>query len=408
LTNALRPWDAFDDLVAGLARLQEQAQAAAARSVDEILTARSWLIGAWLIAYEQDGADRARYGDRLLASLAEEFRRRGVKGLSESSLKNCRQIAIIWPMLGIRQTLSGELVPLLPRPADVALSWQDDAWMDRLRRELSFSHLLELSRVDKPIARAFYEVEAIKNGWGVRELRRQRDSMLFERVGLSRDKGALVELAASGRIAERPAISIRDPYILEFAGLEGRAPKSEAELEGALVDHLEAFLLELGRDFCFMGRQFRITVGGRHHFIDLLFYQRRLRCLVAIDLKLGTFGYEDAGQMNFYLNFLRENMALADENPPVGIILCADKDVAEVHYATGSLDQQVFVSRYLVALPKEEELRKWLLEEQDTLTRILEETGRSREPSGSTPAKPVRPTKKPPTKKLPTKKPRKK
>ena len=154
--------------------------------------------------------------------------------------------------------------------------------------------------------------------------------------------------------------------------------------------------------------QFRITVGGRHHFIDLLFYQRRLRCLVAIDLKLGTFGYEDAGQMNFYLNFLRENMALADENPPVGIILCADKDVAEVHYATGSLDQQVFVSRYLVALPKEEELRKWLLEEQDTLTRILEETGRSREPSGSTPAKPVRPTKKPPTTKPPTKKSRKK
>lgn len=148
----------------GVPDRREQAQAAAARSVDEILTARSWLIGAWLIAYEQDGADRARYGDRLLASLAEEFRRRGVKGLSESSLKNCRQIAIIWPMLGIRQTLSGELVPLLPRPADVALSWQDDAWMDRLRRELSFSHLLELSRVDKPIVRAFYEVEAIKNG----------------------------------------------------------------------------------------------------------------------------------------------------------------------------------------------------------------------------------------------------
>lgn len=378
MTRALRPWSAFDDLVVGLARLQEQAQAAAARSIDDILTARSWLTGAWLIAYEQEGADRARYGDQVLATLAEEFRRRGVRGLSASNLKNCRQIALTWPRLVIRQTLSGESVPLLPAPALPALPWQDDAWMERLRGELSFSHLLELSRIDQPLTRAFYELEAIKNGWTVRELRRQRDSMLFERVGLSRDKGAVLELATAGRVADKPSLSVRDPYILEFLGLEGRAPASEGELESALVNHLEAFLLELGRDFCFMGRQFRITVGGRHHFIDLLFYQRRLRCLVAIDLKLGTFGYEDAGQMNFYLNFLRENVALADENPPVGIVLCADKDAAEVHYATGSLDQQVFVSRYLVALPKEEELRRWLVEEQDALTRAFGSATESR------------------------------
>lgn len=382
MTPALRPWDTFDELVVGLARLQEQAEAEAARSVDEIVTARSWLVGTWLIAYEQHGADRARYGTRLLASLAEEFRNRRVKGLSESSLKNCRQIVLTWPRLGIRQTPSGELVPLLPSPGAVALPWQDDAWMDRLRRELSFSHLLELSRIDSPLARAFYELESIKNGWAVRELRRQRNSMLFERVGLSRDAGALSEMAATGRIAERPAISIRDPYILEFAGLEGRSPKSEDELEAALIAHLEAFLLELGNDFCFMGRQYRITVGGRHHFIDLLFYQRRLRCLVAIDLKLGTFGYEDAGQMNFYLNFLRENVSLPEENPPVGIVLCAEKDAAEVHYATGSLDQQVFVSRYLTALPREEELRKWLLDEQDALARVLAMAEISRRANG--------------------------
>lgn len=391
----LRPWAGFDSLVDGLERLHARAREAAVRSVDEILTLRNWLIGAWIVAYEQEGADRARYGEALIDALAAAFKARGVGGLGRSNLKNYRQIALTWPTLGIRQTsgesrlpsdirqtlsgewgvpghisqaLSAESIPALTTRGEL-LPWQDDAWMLRLRRELSFSHLLELSRAGDPLARAFYEVQALARRWSVRELKRQRDSMLFERVGLSRDREAVLALANEGRLLDTATANVRDPYVLEFLGLPERHAYSEADLEGALVDHLKEFLLELGGDFAFLGRQYRITVGGRHHFIDLLFFHRRLRCLVAIDLKIGAFGHEDAGQMSFYLNFLRENVSLADENPPVGIVLCADKDAEEVHYATGTLDHQVFVSRYLTRLPTEQQLRAWLAEERALLAR---------------------------------------
>jgi hypothetical protein len=200
--SELRPWSNFDRLVDELAALQSRARDAAARSVDEILTLRSWLIGVWIVAFEQDGADRARYGDDLLNALAAAFKRRGVAGLGASNLKNFRQLALTWPRLGIRQTASGESAPALPAmirqtvsagllpslPArSETLPWQDDAWHERLRRELSFSHLLELSRVQEPLARAFYEVQVLAHRWSVRELKRQRDSMLFERIGLSKD-----------------------------------------------------------------------------------------------------------------------------------------------------------------------------------------------------------------------------
>lgn len=391
-----RPWSDFDRLVTELTALQAAARDTAVRSVSEILTLRNWLIGTWIVAYEQDGADRARYGEGLIAAMAAELKHRGIPGLGVANLKNYRQVALTWPRLGlcqtpsgdwrlpleIRQTASGE--SMLPAPIwqtasaeslpeiqvhAGALPWQDDGWMERLRRELSFSHLLELSRVSEPVARAFYEVQALAHRWSVREFRRQRDSMLFERTGLSRDREAVLALAERGRLIESPTAIVRDPYVLEFLGLPERETYSERDLEAALIENLQAFLLELGGDFAFLARQYRIAVGGRHHFVDLLFYHRRLRCLIAVDLKIGRFGHEDAGQMNFYLNYLRENATIEDEAPPIGIILCADKDVEEVHYATGSLEQQVFVSRYLTRLPTEESLRAWLVEEREALAR---------------------------------------
>jgi predicted nuclease of restriction endonuclease-like (RecB) superfamily len=368
--SQLSPWSAFDALVDGLAELHTRSQQAATRAVDELLTVRSWLIGAWIIAYEQEGQDRAQYGERLIDSLADAFKAKGIKGLSARNLRNYRQIALTWPQLGIQQTLSAKSIPVLTSGAET-LHWQDSSWMARLRSELSLSHLLELARVEDLTARAFYELECLKNRWSVRELQRQRNAMLFERVGLSKDKDTVLVLAEKGRIVETPATILRDPYVLEFLGLEARAVYTESDLEKALVAHLQEFLLELGGDFAFLGQQYRITVGGRHHFIDLLFFHRRLRCLIAVDLKIGAFGYEDAGQMNFYLNFLRENVSLPDENPPVGIILCAEKDTSEVRYATGNLEESVFVSRYLTQLPNEAQLRQWLEEEREVLARQI-------------------------------------
>jgi predicted nuclease of restriction endonuclease-like (RecB) superfamily len=369
-----------------------------------MLTLRNWLVGAGIVEFEQNGEDRAAYGKALLPRLAEELRRSGRRGLGVSNLKNCRQVALAWPGLDIRQTMSGVFGdPAAPEsfrqtasgefpregqaaesiPAALAgwsfpsldqrfreaprLPWQNQDWFRRLFSALSFSHLLDLSRIEDPLKRAFYELECLRSGWSVRELKRQRDSLLYERTGLSRDKGAVLAIAREGRFVETPASVLRDPYVLEFLGLEERPAWTESELERALLDHLQQFLHELGHEFCFIGRQYRLTVGGRHHYLDLLFYHRGLRCLFAVDLKIGAFRHEDAGQMHFYLNYLAENLARADENPPVGLVLCTDKDVAEVHYATAGLPHSVFVSRYLVHLPSEEKLQRWLQEERALL-----------------------------------------
>ena len=374
MSDLIQPWADFGALTSGLLQLHGRAHHAALRSVDELLTLRNWLTGTWIVAYEQNGNDRAQYGAGLIDALAARFKEQGLRGFSTTNLRKYREIALAWPRLAIQRTLSVEL--LLPdgsalltpkEQEDSALAWQDDDWMTRLRTELSWSHFLELVRVPDATARAFYELETLKQHWSVRELRRQRESQLYERVGLSKNKDAVLALATEGTLTSTPDALVRDPYVLEFLRLPSRQTYSESELETALMDHLQSFLLELGGDFAFLGRQYRITVGGRHHFIDLLFFHRTLRCLVAVDLKIGSFGYEDAGQMNFYLNVLKEQVAHPDENAPIGIVLCADKDAAEVHYATGGLDQQIFVSRYLTSLPDPEVLKRWLLDEREAL-----------------------------------------
>ncbi len=416
----------LDLLAQAIGRIHTNAQARTGLAVNQVLNWRNWLIGAYIVEFEQGGEDRAEYGGKVMETLASRFRRKGFTGLSLSNLRNFRQVALSWPRLPIHQTLSGvfgqdihqtlsgksgclpenQLVSGLPEdgnrqtlsaescgmenshtPSDPSvlpelvhfpslqgktpdLPWRDSAWTARLFSSLSFSHLLELTRVDSPLKRGFYELECIKSGWSVRELMRQRDSMLYERAGLSKDPEAVMALAKEGRLVDSPETILRDPYVLEFTGLEKRTVYSESDLEKALLNDLEAFLLELGRDFCFVERQMRITVAGRHHYLDLLFFHRELRCLVAIDLKIGSFKHENAGQMNFYLNYLKGNTTKEGENPPVGILLCADKDTEEVHYATAGLDNTVFVSRYLVALPSEEQLKAFLRREQEIFSRM--------------------------------------
>lgn len=406
----------YDRLLDGIGYINASTQAAIARAVNQALTLRNWLVGAYIVEYEQSGENRAAYGEALLKGIAKDLAHRGYEGLSLSNLKNFRRFALMYPILAKSQTLSDLFLPLLsaalaksqtlsgespaagqPASSEAGLNqflsstaafslqfpslearieamhtfpWQDDRYYVHLLRTIAWSSLMELCRIEDPLKRAFYELECLKSGWSIRELKRQISSMLYERVGLSKDKNAVLALANEGRLIDTPAAILRDPYVLEFLGLKEQAVYTESELEQGLIDHLQQFIHELGRDFCFMERQFRITVANRHYFLDLLFYHRRLRCLVAIDLKLGEFKPEYAGQMNLYLNYLRHEVALPEENPPVGILLCSEKDAEEVHYATAGMDNQLFVSRYLVALPSEEKLKQWLRDEQERLQQI--------------------------------------
>ncbi len=396
----------FDTLIRAIGRLHNDAQRAAGHGLNQIMSFRNWLVGALIVEYEQGGEDRAAYGQGLIAELAGLLRQAEVRGFSPANLKNCRQVALAYPGLdlwrfqqsapiaaplleslssstgdegetsgelkpeartgdGIRQT-SGEspsaslrsvvstLFPSLrarARAGQGVVDWRDADWVTRLFRVLTFSHLLEMSRIDDELQRGFYEVHCLKERWSVRNLKRQRGSLLFERTGLSTDKAGLLELAREQVGTATSEAVLRDPYVLEFLEL-GAVPRfTESDLEQALLDHLQSFLLELGSDFCFVGRQFRITTASGHHYLDLLFFHRGLRCLVAIDLKVEPFRHEHAGQMNFYVNFLADQVTREDENPPIGVILCTDKDAAEVRYATAGIERAVFVSRYLAQLP---------------------------------------------------------
>lgn len=397
----------YDRLLAGIGYINRSSQVAVARAVNQTLTLRNWLVGAYIIEYEQNGVDRAAYGTQLIETLAKDLKQQGISGFAVSNLRNFRQFALAYPHLAqetilpellsaarlpsteIRHTLSGELATEGSPPtqaiersiaglfsfpslqnraaAEPPLPWQNAQYYQKLFATLSWSHLLELCRISDRLKRAFYELEAVKSHWSFREMKRQMNHLLYERIGLSKDKAAVLTLAQEGQLVDSPETLIRDPYILEFLGLAERSVYTETDLEQALIDHLQEFMQELGRDFCFVERQFRITVDNEHHFLDLLFYHRALQCLIAIDLKLGKFKHDYAGQMNFYLNYLRENVAYPHENPPVGLILCAERDAETVRYATAGLDNQLFVSRYLIALPSEATLKQWLREEQERL-----------------------------------------
>lgn len=339
----------------------------AAAAVNQALVLRNWIVGATIVEYEQSGKDRAQYGARLLERLADDLAARGVTGLGLSRLRSCRLLFQAYPQ--IRQTLSGEFGTQRLLPAAIHQTPSDELPAgpsgiaplppEQLLR-LSWSHLHELLAIDAPLKRAFYENECLAGAWSVRQLQRQIESLLYERTGLSTDKRAVIERARAqgGTESKQSAVElIRDPYVLEFTGLAERAAWSENDLETALLDHLQRFLLELGTGFCFEARQFRMTVANKHDRVDLVFYHRTLRCHVLVDLKIRAFRHADAGQMNFYLNWFKAHMRGEGDNPPVGIVLASAKDRTEVEFATAGMDNQLFVSRYVVALPTAEQLR---------------------------------------------------
>lgn len=329
----------YDGLLTGVSELLEQARHTAVRSVNQILTATYWEIGRRIVEFEQKGAYRAEYGESLLRRLSKDLVLEFGRGFSEENLRLMRLFYLHYRGR-ISQTVSGKLAA----PVSTKKSQTASALFP-----LSWSHYVRLLALDEQAKRDFYEEEARRAGWSVRQLDRQINSMLYERVALSKKKGELLKKAeeSGNRITAEEAI--KDPYVLEFLGLPEQI--SERDLENALIHHMADFLLELGYGFTFVARQKRLQIGSESYYIDLLFYHRGLRCLVVIDLKVGKFTHADAGQMNLYLNYLTENEMLEGEESPIGLILCSEKDEAVAHYALGKLTNKIFASRYKLQLP---------------------------------------------------------
>lgn len=357
----------YGGLLTGVSELLEQARHAAVRSVNQILTATYWEIGRRIVEFEQKGAYRAEYGESLLRRLSKDLVLEFGRGFSEENLRLMRLFYLHYRGR-ISQTVSGKLAApvstkksqttsgFLSPPIDFSKTGAEVLRTVSALFPLSWSHYVRLLALDEQVKRDFYEEEARRAGWSVRQLDRQINSMLYERVALSKKKGELLKQAEGSGNHITAEEAIKDPYVLEFLGLP--EPVSERDLENALIHHMADFLLELGYGFTFVARQKRLQIGSESYYIDLLFYHRGLRCLVVIDLKVGKFTHADAGQMNLYLNYLTENEMLEGEESPIGLILCSEKDEAVAHYALGKLTNKIFASRYKLHLPDPEILTR--------------------------------------------------
>ncbi len=335
----------FERLVTTIGQAHAELAAQASRAVNSSLTLRNWLIGFHIAEYEQQGTDRAQYGEKLIECLSERLVQAGVSRAEARELRRYRQFYLTYPQ--IRESLTPE--------SGVVSS--------KVLTKLSFTHFAELLQCDDAAKRVFYERECIRGNWSVRELKRQIASLYFERSGLSKDKGKLAALAQKGAERAEATLSMRDPYVFEFLGLKPQDVMGESQLENQLLDKLGDFLLELGHGFCFEARQKRILIGDSHNFVDLVFYHRILKCHVLVELKVAAFSHESIGQLNTYVSWYRKNMMSEGDNPPVGILLCTQKDHALVEYALAGIDNGLFVSKYLLCLPKKEAMRRFLEEQ---------------------------------------------
>ena len=342
----------YHDIQMGIVALLEAARASAVRSVNALMTATYWEIGRRIVESEQGGEDRAEYGEPLIPRLAADLTQRFGRGFGVVNLSQMRRFYLAWPAENILQTPSEKSLEPFPQ----------------LRFPLPWSAYVRLLSVRNESARAFYEAEALRGGWSVRQLDRQINSQFFERAALSQNKATLLEQGARPKSndAMTPEEAIKDPFVLEFLDLKDQY--SESDLEDALIQHLADFLLELGDNFAYMGRQRRLRLDDTWFRVDLVFFHRRLKCLVIIDLKVGRFSHADAGQMHLYLNYAREHWMREGENPPVGLILCAAKGAEEAHYALDNLPNKVMAAEYQMVLPDE----KRLAEELERTRRELE------------------------------------
>ena len=350
----------YEAVFGDVSKIIDAARESAARSVNAAMTAAYWLIGHRIVESEQAGGERAEYGAALIERLAEDLTGRFGRGFSRQNIQNMRLFYLSYPPGRIRQTPSGKLpLPPLQRIRQTPSGISEDASLEAGFHELlttfplPWSAYVRLLSIRNESAREFYETEALRGGWSVRQLDRQINSQFYERTALSKNKAAMLTGEGNPLPEDlvRPEEEIKHPFVLEFLDLKDEY--SESDLEEALVRHLETFLMELGGDFAFMGRQRRLRIGGKWYRVDLLFFHRVLRCLVVIDLKIGAFTHADAGQMHLYLNYAREHWIREGENPPVGLILCSEKDEALARYALDGLPNKVMAAEYRIALPDE-------------------------------------------------------
>lgn len=327
----------IDKTYKSIKTILEKARSRAFTAVNTAMVQAYWSIGSIIVEEEQKGKVKAEYGEYLLKSLAERLSKEFGRGFDYSNLKNMRQFYLVFPI------------------------------GDALRSELSWTHYRLLMRVGKESARNFYLEECINSNWSTRELERQICSLLFERLALSRDKKGVLELAKKGHHIAAPSDIVKDPYVLEFLGLEKHEKHLERDIEQALIDKLQHFLLELGKGFSFVSRQQRITLDGDHFYIDLVFYNRLTRCYVLIDLKVGKLTHQDIGQMQMYVNYYKRTQMIEGENEPIGILLCAEKNKAVVKFTLPDGQKQIYISKYISYLPTEEELKSEILREKELI-----------------------------------------
>ena len=366
----------FSDLASIIQTTHDAAQSSAVRAINRMQTMRNWLIGYYIVEFEQHGKDRAEYGTQLLKKLEEQVNR---KGLNVTLFQTSRNFYNLYPQMEglfvqneIYSTLSnksGNSIPLMDKSADAqtnticaTVSHKFQTPPEMIVSRLSFSHIREIMSVDDPLARYFYEQECIKCTWSVRELRRQISTNLYFRAGISGNPEKMLS-QSSVQGHDSAALQIRQPFTFEFLGLKAQEIVDEHDLEDALISHLQEFILELGKGFCFEARQKRIIIDDEYYYPDLLFYNRILHCGVIIELKNEEFSHENLGQLNAYVSYYKENEMQLGDNPPVGILLCTRKGKKMVEYALAGMDNQLFVSTYMLQLPDRKTLEDFLLKQ---------------------------------------------
>lgn len=357
----------FNDLASIVQTTHDAAQSSAVKAINRMQTMRNWLIGYYIIEFEQHGKDRAEYGTQLLKKLEERVDR---KGLTTTLFKWARKFYRLYPQMmenlpiPICATVMHQLQPIENKEDTIGASMMHQFVTPgkTIISHLSFTHLREIMTFDDPLARYFYEQECIKCTWSVRELRRQISTNLYVRAGISANPEKLLSLP-SVQGHDSAELQIRQPFTFEFLGLKAQVVVDEHDLEDALISHLQEFILELGKGFCFEARQKRIIIDDEYYYPDLVFYNRILHCGVIIELKNEEFSYENFGQLNAYVSHYRENEMQPGDNPPIGILLCTRKGKKMVEYALAGMDNNLFVSTYMLQLPDKKTLEEFLLKQ---------------------------------------------